>query len=168
MPMQQLKPNIGISEKACKEVCEILTRLVADEFLLCSKTMNFHFNILGPRAKMLCDLFREQMEEIHKVFVKASEELRSCGHRVPMINEILKLGQVSMPREGDPEYHWPDANSMLRFLLEDHEHFLHRLQENTQRLEQVHELVVHDFLLDVIRTHRVLAFKLRVHMEKMA
>ena len=42
-----MKANIGISEKNSKEVGSVLNKILADEYLLYTKTRNYHWNIEG-------------------------------------------------------------------------------------------------------------------------
>jgi starvation-inducible DNA-binding protein len=44
-----MKPNIGISDRQRAGVVEILDTLLADEYLLYTKTRNDHWNVVGPQ-----------------------------------------------------------------------------------------------------------------------
>lgn len=52
-----MEPNIGISPQNRKNVIEILKKLVSDEYVLYTKTRNYHWNVTGP-----------QFNDLHKFF----------------------------------------------------------------------------------------------------
>jgi starvation-inducible DNA-binding protein len=43
-----MKPEIGITPEHLMEVADTLTTILADEFLLYTKTLNAHWNVEGP------------------------------------------------------------------------------------------------------------------------
>lgn len=43
-----MKVNLGISEDNLDKVTKTLSQLLADEFVLYTKTRNAHWNIVGP------------------------------------------------------------------------------------------------------------------------
>jgi DNA-binding ferritin-like protein len=51
-----MKLNIGLSEAQCDGVVAILNTLLSDEYLLYTKTRNYHWNVVGPRFNDLIDL----------------------------------------------------------------------------------------------------------------
>lgn len=44
-----MKPNIGISDSNRQSVVKILNTLLADEYVLYTKTRNYHWNVVGPQ-----------------------------------------------------------------------------------------------------------------------
>jgi starvation-inducible DNA-binding protein len=44
-----MTPNIGLSDVQRKGVAKILTDLLADEYVLYTKTRNYHWNVVGPQ-----------------------------------------------------------------------------------------------------------------------
>ena len=40
------KPNIGLSDKKREGVANILSTLLSDEYVLCTKTRNYHWNVV--------------------------------------------------------------------------------------------------------------------------
>jgi starvation-inducible DNA-binding protein len=55
-----MKPNIGINDAQRTGVVEILDTLLADEYLLYTKTRNFHWNVVGPQFNDLHKFFEAQ------------------------------------------------------------------------------------------------------------
>src|SRR5437016_1521037 len=62
-----MKPNIGITDKDCAGVVKILTNLLADEYVLYTKTRNYHWNIVGQQFNDLHKFFESQYEELNDI-----------------------------------------------------------------------------------------------------
>ncbi len=62
-----MKPNIGIADEPRQAVIGILNTLLADEYLLYTKTRNYHWNVVGP-----------QFNDLHKFFESQSTR-RACS-----------------------------------------------------------------------------------------
>ncbi|MEI9933365.1 MAG: ferritin-like domain-containing protein [Ferruginibacter sp.] len=65
-----MKANTGISEKNAKEVASILNKILADEFLLYTKTRNYHWNIEGPNFMEIHKILESQYEALMKSLMK--------------------------------------------------------------------------------------------------
>lgn len=56
--------NIGISETGRKETAEGLSCFLADTYILCLKTHNFHWNVTGSQFQTLHLMFEVQYNEL--------------------------------------------------------------------------------------------------------
>ena len=54
-----MKMNIALSDEQRKEVVEILSTLLSDEYVLYTKTRNYHWNVVGPQFNELPKFFEE-------------------------------------------------------------------------------------------------------------
>lgn len=61
-----MKTNIGITDKNRQGSTQILNRLLSDEYILDTKTRNFHWNVTGP-----------DFSELHKFSEKMAWMLRA-------------------------------------------------------------------------------------------
>ena len=52
-----MKPNIGMPDADRYGVVEVLNTILADEYLLYTKTRNYHWNVVGPRFNDLHRFF---------------------------------------------------------------------------------------------------------------
>ena len=59
-----MKANIGISDKNSKEVASVLNKILADEYLLYTKTRNYHWNIEGSNFMEMHLFFESQYNTI--------------------------------------------------------------------------------------------------------
>jgi starvation-inducible DNA-binding protein len=75
-----MKPNIEISDKNLKEVSTLLNTLLADEYVLYTKTRNAHWNIQGQNFMELHKFFQGQYEELDETIDEIAERIRMLGH----------------------------------------------------------------------------------------
>jgi len=152
----------NIAHKWAKEVSEILCRLVSDQSVLFLTTTNFGVNVLGPRSRIILDLFKDQAKRICEYSSSTSCELRQIGYRVPSLQEKIKFTRLGdVPVEGK----WPDSHTMIRRLLDGQEKLVIHLVKDQKKLEQIKEASIGNYLTKMIRSHRQLAMELRVHLE---
>ena len=57
-----IRPNIGLTDEAIEGVVQILNSLLANEYVLYTKTRNYHWNVVGPRFNDLHKFFQGQYE----------------------------------------------------------------------------------------------------------
>ena len=55
-----MKPNIGLSDKEREGVAKILSTLLSDEYVIYTKTRNYHWNVVGPHFNDLHKFFEPQ------------------------------------------------------------------------------------------------------------
>ncbi|KAL6076565.1 hypothetical protein QOT17_002692 [Balamuthia mandrillaris] len=162
---QSIRPNVGMDQQAVHQCGDILSKLFADQWVLCTKVLNCKHNVLGKRREMLKDLFKV----IHHKLVLSTEitgkELRNLGFRVPHLPEMLEMTRISPSLKGEK---WPDADSMVSNMLEDVERIIQMLYRDTIRCEKqdIKAPDVEDFLEDTLRLHKEIAKKLRCHLEQ--
>src|SRR5205809_7575106 len=76
-----MSPNIGIAESERKKIVTILNTLLADEYLLYTKTRNFHWNVVGPQFNDLHKFFEGQYEALDDIVDEVAERVRALGGR---------------------------------------------------------------------------------------
>lgn len=78
-----MKANIGISEKNRAAVSAQLAKLLADEFVLYTKTRNAHWNVEGPDFHSMHLFFESQYEQLDDIMDSVAERMRMIGHYAP-------------------------------------------------------------------------------------
>src|SRR5258706_7605043 len=107
--------NIGISESNRESIVKILNAILADEYLLYTKTRNYHWNVVGPQFNDLHTFFQAQYEELDDFVDDVAERARSLGGQsAGTLAEFTKRGRL---QEHPGTY--PDAKGMLANLLAD-------------------------------------------------
>ena len=76
-----MAPNIGIADDRRDGVLRLLTALLADEYVLYTKTRNYHWNVVGPQFNDLHKFFETQYEALDEVIDDVAERARALGGR---------------------------------------------------------------------------------------
>jgi len=158
-----MKPNIGITDKDCAGVVKILTNLLADEYVLYTKTRNYHWNIVGQQFNDLHKFFESQYEELNDIVDDVAERSRMLGG-----SSIGTLGEIAQyTRLKEHPGHYPPANEMIANLLTDHETIIRHVREDLQiAAEMWHDMGTSDFLTGLMEKHEKMAWMLRAFLGK--
>lgn len=155
------KTNIGISDENRQAIADRLSKILADEFLLYSKTLNAHWNIEGPdfhAAHLYLETLYNQQQEIVDT---VAEKIRAIGHYAPgQLNKYLELTHLS-------EKSLDDNNSQTLFaeLLEDHESIIIFLRENINSMaDKFMAEGISDYITGLMEYHKKTAWMLRSHL----
>lgn len=156
-----MKANIGIKEAHRQAVANELSKLLADEFVLYTKTRNAHWNVEGADFYDKHKFFESQYEELDEVMDNVAERIRQLGHYAPAtLKEFLKLTHLS--EKGDDKN---DSKSFIKELLTDHESIIVFLRENiTPFAEKYDDLGTSDFVTGLMEQHEKMAWFLRAHL----
>lgn len=150
-------PADGLQLRQREPIANILNRLLADEYLLYTKTRKFHWNILGPRFNDLHKFFEQQYEELNVIVDQVAERVRSVGYMAwGTLQEFLRGSRI---KENPGQS--PDAGGMLRELLQDHEAVIARLREDLRTAESRGDFGTNSFLANLLERHEKMAWMIR-------
>jgi len=154
--------NIGLGQRQRQGVVEILSRLLADEYVLYTKTRNYHWNVVGPQFNDLHKFFEGQYEALNEVIDDVAERARALGGRaVGTLAEFLKLARLKEHPERQPP-----AREMLRDLLADHEAVIQTLRKDVETTtDPLKDAGTADFLTGLMEQHEKMAWMLRSFLE---
>lgn len=154
----KMNPQIGLSDEAMTGAVSILSTLLADEFLLRLKLRKFHWNVTGPQFLSLHEIFEKQYTALATFIDEVAERLRSYGAISPgTMAEFLDLARL----EEFPEDN-PDAEGMVKALVQDHEAMIRHLREDIKTAGDKYEDVgLEDFLTGQLQEHQEMAWMLR-------
>lgn len=136
--------------------------IVSDEWVLFNKSTNFMANVVGPDAHTMFELFEEVACTVLGHIKKTGKLLRGTGFRVPNMVEKIKITNLALPRTGE----FLHARDMIEVLLCDQEYILQLICKMGKDIYQAGDLSVSDFITELKRSHRVLCWKLRTHLEQ--
>lgn len=157
-----MKPNIGLNNKNRDAVVEILNRLLSDEYVLYTKTRNYHWNVVGPQFNDLHKFFEAQYDELNDIVDEVAERARSLGG--PSLGTLKEFLQHTRLKEHPGEY--PNAQKMLQNLLADHEAIIRYLREDLVTVgEKYGDAGTNDFLTGLMEQHEKMAWMLRAFLE---
>jgi starvation-inducible DNA-binding protein len=152
------KIDIGISEDNRQAVANILNHLLADEFVLYTKTRKFHWNVKGTHFHDLHLFFESQYKELAEIMDEVAERIRKLGH--------YSLGTLQQfLDETNLLEHTDDGSSaevMIEALLEDHETIIRELRKSIDPIQEKHkDAGTADFLTGLMEQHESMAWMLR-------
>jgi len=75
-----MKTNIGISENKRQSVEIELSKFLADEFVLATKTRSAHWNVEGIDFYDKHIFFETQLHQLDEIIDGVAERIRSLGH----------------------------------------------------------------------------------------
>ena len=138
-----MSPHIGIAEGERKKIVTILNTLLADEYVLYTKTRNYHWNVVGPQFNDLHKFFGEQYEQLDDFVDDVAERARQLGgHSVATLGEFMEATRL---KEHPGQY--PAADEMLENLLGDHETIIRQLRADADTAaSKFHDAGTNDFL----------------------
>jgi starvation-inducible DNA-binding protein len=156
-----MNPEIGVSSEHLIEVAHTLTNILADEFLLYTKTLNAHWNVEGPDFYSKHLFFEKQYNELFEVIDGIAERIRALGHYAPAtLSNFLKLTHLT-EKSGDNN----DAAGFIKLLLADHESIIIHLRENINRFaDKSKDTGTSDFITGLMEKHEKMAWILRAHL----
>jgi starvation-inducible DNA-binding protein len=152
---------IQISENR-KGVVAILNTLLADEYILYTKTRNYHWNVVGKDFKERHEFFQEQYEKLDEMIDEIAERTRQLGGlTVATLNEFLQIAHL---QENPGEY--PSDLKMISNLLKDHESTIKFLRKSAEQCdEEYNDMGTNDFLIGLMEIHEKMAWMLRAHLD---
>lgn len=156
-----MKTNIGITEEARQKITNILAQLVADEFVLFTKTRNAHYNVEGIDFHSMHLFFETQYGELEEKIDAVAERIRHLGHYAPStLKDYLKLTHLTEERNNEGN----DSASWIKDLTKDHEAIIIFIRENIEAIEELNDAGTADFLIGLMEQHEKAAWMLRAHI----
>lgn len=156
-----MKANIGIKQEDLKEVAQILNTLLADEFVLYTKTRNYHWNITGDNFIELHKLYQKQYEELEEIIDEVAERTRYLGHfSEGRLKDFLKITHLD-----EPDY-TSDQQVQIKNLLQDHESVIKYIRGVIPKIdEEYNDAGTTDFITGVMEQHEKIAWFLRSYIK---
>ncbi|MGH7390758.1 MAG: Dps family protein [Candidatus Rokuibacteriota bacterium] len=156
-----MTPKIGIADDHRTAVVGILNALLADEFVLYTKTRNYHWNVVSPQFSELHKLFETQYEQLDEVIDEVAERARALDGRA--FGTLAEYAQHSRLKERPGEA--PPAREMIADLLGDHETVIRQLRKDADTVVEKHgDAGTNDFLVGLMEEHEKTAWMLRAHL----
>ena len=157
-----MKTNIGISNTNRQKVAEELSKLLADEFVLYTKTRNAHWNIEGPDFHSMHLFFESQYEQLDDIMDSVAERIRAIGHYSPAtFKAYLQLTHLSEQQRTKN-----DSQGFIKELTSDHESIIIYLRENINKFaDDYADAGTSDYITGLMETHEKMAWMLRSHLK---
>lgn len=155
-----MKTNIGITDKNLKASATILNNLLADEYVLYTKTRNYHWNVVGENFQELHKFFESQYDALDVSIDDIAERVRSLGHfSLGSLKDFLSVARLS--EKGDAT----SAKKMLKSLLDDHETIIQILRKDIATTnDKLNDAGTADFLTGLLEQHEKMAWMIRAYL----
>lgn len=155
-------PNIGITDQNRKAIANQLSKILADEFVLYSKILKFHWNIEGPDFHTVHLYLETLYQEQQTIVDNVAEKIRIVGHYVPAtLKDYLELTHLTEETKGGN-----DSQSIFAELLEDYESIIIFLREEIQPIsDQWKAEGISDYITGLMEQHEKTAWMLRSHLK---
>ena len=149
--------DTGISRESLQKIANILNDDLSDEYVLLTKTKNYHWNVEDPRFNDLHKFLDEQYQQLSAAVDEIAERVRAVGGRTrATLKEFINSSQI---REDVGSY--PNADTMLGNLLSDHETIIKTLRKNINECQELNDEGTANFLTDKMEAHEKMAWMLR-------
>ena len=153
--------KIGITAKNRLAVATQLSKLLADEFMLYTKTRNAHWNVEGSDFHAMHLFFESQYEQLDEIMDSVAERIRTIGHYAPAtLKSFLKLTHLSELIESRN-----DSLDFIKELLSDHESIIEFIRGNIHPFDDTYkDAGTSDYITGLMETHEKMAWMLRAHL----
>ncbi len=154
-----MKPNLGIPENHLQSVSIELNKLLADEFILYTKTRNYHWNIEGSNFHEMHLFYDQQIDEINQIIDHIAERIRAIGfYAEARLEDYLRLTSlIEQPYTNS-------QNDQLKYLLGGHETIINNLRRLIPLFtDKYKDAGSSDFVTQLIEKHEKMAWMIRSH-----
>lgn len=153
---------LGISKEKRAASAQILCKLLADEFILYTKTRNAHWNVEGNDFYNKHLFFEQQYNQLDEIVDSVAERIRTLGHYAPAtLKSFLDLTHLSEAKSQEN-----NSIGFIKELLSDHESIIIYLRENIDPLaSELKDYGTSDFMTGLMETHEKMAWMLRAHLK---
>lgn len=150
--------NTGISIGNSKKVAEELNKVLADEFVLYTKTLKFHWNIEGHNFHALHLFLDDQYNQLQTIIDSVAERVRKVGHfSIGSMKEFL--AETSLKEHAADS---PVAESMLSELVSDHDTLIRKMRILIEDFDKKYDdKGSSDFITGIMKEHEKMAWMLR-------
>jgi len=156
-----MEAKIGITAENRQAVSEQLAKLLADEYVLYTKTRNAHWNVEGPDFLSKHKFFEEQYGLLEGFIDSVAERIRKIGHYAPAtLKNFLALTHLTEYSERKN-----DSLGYIKDLLADHETVIEFIRGNINPIaDEYGDAGTSDYLTGLMEEHEEMAWILRAHL----
>lgn len=150
--------NTGISTANSKKVADALNQVLADEFVLYTKTLKFHWNIEGRDFHALHLFLDDQYNQLQTIIDSVAERVRKVGHFADgSMKEFLANASLK-------EHVATSAVSegMIAELASDHDALIRKTRTLIDDFDEKYDdKGSSDFITGIMKEHEKMAWMLR-------
>jgi starvation-inducible DNA-binding protein len=156
-----MKIATGITAENRQAVATELTKILADETVLYTKTKNAHWNCEGADFYDKHKFFEIQFGQLDDIIDQVAERIRSIGHYAPAtLQSYLSLTHLAEKITEDNS-----SKAFIKELLDDHQSIIIILRGHIMLFTtDYQDAGTADFVTGLMETHEKMAWFLRSHL----
>ena len=159
---KKLNPIGDVPKSLNTKGIEFLNKLLANEYTLFTKTLNYHWNVTGPRFNSLHKFLEEQYQALLVTLDDVAERVRTKGSyplgTVEQMSQYSSLDETNSKRMS--------AEQMINDLLKDHLTIQETIKEGLKDRKMLDEDPgTEDFLTGVLQKHEKTSWMLQAQLQ---
>ena len=150
--------NTGISNANSQKVADALNQVLADEFVLYTKTLKFHWNIEGRDFHALHLFLDDQYHQLQIIIDAVAERIRKVGHfATGSMKEFLATASLKEhPATGSV------SEATIAELASDHDALIRKMRILIDEFDEKYDDAgSSDFITGIMKEHEKMAWMLR-------
>lgn len=150
--------NTGLSTANSKKVADALNQVLADEFVLYTKTLKFHWNIEGRDFHALHLFLDDQYHQLQVIIDAVAERIRKVGHfATGSMKEFLAAASLKEhPATGSV------SETTIAELATDHDALIRKMRTLIDDFDEKYDDAGSaDFITGIMKEHEKMAWMLR-------
>lgn len=153
-----MKPVNEIPDQNDEVVVTFLNLLLADEYVLYTKTRTAHWNVDGTNYFELHVFLEHQYNLLDVIIDDLAEQIRSLGHfALGSLKDFLSVAQM-----GEENHNYGNTAQILGTLLDDHEAIINIIEREISPIsDNLKDIETADFLAVILEKQRKSAHQIR-------
>jgi|GEM_PF-938144 len=139
------------------KMAEKMNALLANEYVLYTKTWRFHWDVEGKHFGSLHLFFGTQVDQLSKIVDRVAERIRALEVKTAATLTGF-LEKTSLTEQSGENF---DDLSMIKMLLTDHEQIIKQMHEYVNFSSEITDAGSNNLLSDLIEKHEKMAWMLR-------
>lgn len=158
-----MKPTLGITDNGADEISTFLNTLLADEYVLYTKTRNAHWNISGPGFYELHKFFEIQYGVLDIMINDIAGRIRTLGHfALGSLKDFLSVTQMS-----EKNHDFTNSTEIIQTLVGDQEKIIRSIRYEIISISNTHnDYGTTDFVTGLLEQHEKMAWMLRAFLSE--
>jgi len=156
------RTGVATSQPQSAETQQLLNGILADEFVVYVRILNYHWNVRGMQFHSLHEFFEKLYVHQAKTIDDIAEKVRSMGSfATATMQEYLGNSRLK-ENIGEP----PDPRVMIATLAADHETIIKRIRETLRVVDTYDDPSTDNFLCDLLEKHEKTLWMLQAHLDR--
>lgn len=158
-----MKPATEISTQNKEVVVTFLNLLLADEYVLYTKTRTAHWNVDGLNNFELHVFLENQFNLLDEIIDEIAVQIRSLGHfALGSLKNFLSISQMI-----DDNDDLSNSGQTFEILLHDHESIIRIIHHEIDPISnQFSDTNTSDFLMEILGKHQKMVWMLKSFLTK--